>query len=97
MLTHRGCLWTLLQNTCHEMYTSLSHTAQLLSAVPSQEGAAGDSPGGRGVDLQAALYSCMARSLYSGSIALIDMVLQLEAKGMDLRKEASAGRSCMWS
>ena len=90
VLSHRGCLWTLLQNTCHEMYTSVSHIAQLLSAIPGQSGATGDSPISRGRQLQAVLYSCMARALCAGSVALMDMVVQLEGSGMELRKEASA-------
>ena len=92
VLSHRGSLWTLLQNTCHEMYTSVSRSAQLLGAIPSQVvEAAGDSPSGRGRGRQAVLYHCMARALCSGSVALMDMVLQLETRGMvNLRKEASA-------
>ena len=79
---------------CHEMYTSVSHIAQLLGAIPGQSGATGDSPVSRGRELQAVLYSCMARALCAGSAALMDMVLQLEGSGMELRKEASAVGLC---
>ena len=97
VLSHRGCLWTLLQNTCHEMYTSVSHIAQLLGAIPGQSGSTGDSPISRGRELQAVLYSCMARALCAGSVALMDMVVQLEGSGMELRKEASAVGLCALS
>ena len=43
------------------------------------------------------LYGCVARSLYSGSVALMDMVLQLEASGMDLRKEVRKSKLCTQS